>query len=88
MLFCALTLSNVVYPWSLFLFWFFFFFFFFSLILDMAPKIGRKFKNEANRNLASSSSPALPDRVRFPTAKTEQIFETLTKYRSIWGKDN
>ena len=26
------------------------------------------------------------DRVRFPTAKTEQIFETLTKYKSIWGE--
>ena len=54
----------------------------------MAPKVGRKFKTKANRNTTSSSSSTLVDSVKFPTAKTEQIFETLTKYRSIWGKDN
>ena len=83
MLFCALTLFDAIYAWFFCCCWFFF-----SLILDMAPKIGRKFKNEANRNLASSSSPALLDKVRFPIAKTEQIFQTLTTYRSIWGKDS
>ena len=54
----------------------------------MAPKVGRKFKTKANRNTTSSSSSTLVDRVKFPIARTEQIFETLTKYRSIWGKDN
>ena len=57
--------------------------FHFSLTLDMAPKVGKKYKTKANRNSASSSTSALVDRVRFPTTKIEQIFETLTKYRSI-----
>ena len=52
----------------------------------MAPKVDRKFKVKANRTTASFSAPSLVDRVRFPTAKTEQIFETLTKYKSIWGE--
>ena len=52
----------------------------------MAPKVGKKCKTKANRNSASSSTSALVDRVRFPTTKIEQIFETLTKYRSIWGE--
>ena len=54
----------------------------------MAPKVGRKFKTKANRNPASSSSSASPlfDRVRFLSTKTEEVYETLTKYRSIWGE--
>ena len=53
----------------------------------MAPKIGRKFKTKANRNTASSSSASpLVDRVRFLSAQTEEVYETLTKYRSIWGE--
>ena len=52
----------------------------------MAPKVGRKFKTKANRNTTSSSFSALVDRFRFPIAKTEQIFVTLTKYRFIWGE--
>ena len=53
----------------------------------MAPKVGRKFKTKANRNSASSSSTlSLVDRVRFLSTKTEEVFETLTKYRSIWGE--
>ena len=53
----------------------------------MAPKVGRKFKTKANRNLASSSSTSpLVDRVRFLSATTEEVYETLTKYRSIWGE--
>ena len=52
----------------------------------MALKAGENYKTKANKNSASSSSSTLVDRVRFPTAKTEQIFETLTKYRSIWRK--
>ena len=53
----------------------------------MAPKVGRKYKTKANRNLGSSSSSlAYFDRVRFLTDKCEEIYETLTKYRSIWGE--
>ena len=54
----------------------------------MAPKVGRKFKTKANRNPASSSSASpLVDRVRFLCAKTKEVYETLTKYRSIWGRE-
>ena len=52
----------------------------------MASKVGKMYKTKANKNSAPSSSSALVGRVRFPAAKTEQIFETLTKYRSIWGE--
>ena len=53
----------------------------------MAPKVDRKFKTKANRNTASSSSVSpLVDRVRFLSAKCEDTYETLTKYRSIWGE--
>ena len=53
----------------------------------MALEVGRKFKTKANRNLASSSSTSpLVDRVRFLSAKTKEVYETLTKYRSIWGE--
>ena len=52
----------------------------------MAPKVDKKYQTKANRNSASSSTYALVNTVRFPTAKTEQIFETLTKYKSIWGE--
>ena len=46
----------------------------------MAPKVGRKFKTKANRKHASSSSTSpLVDRVRFLFAKTEEVYETLTK---------
>ena len=57
------------------------------LPLVMAPKVGRKFKTRPNRNLgSSSSSSAFVDRVRFFTDKCEEIYETLTKYRSICGE--
>ena len=50
----------------------------------MAPKVGRKFKTRANRSPSSSfSGLAYVDRVRFPTDKCEESYETLTKYRSI-----
>ena len=53
----------------------------------MAPKVGRKFKTKANRNLASSSSASpLVDRVSFLSAKNKEVYETLTKYGSIWGE--
>lgn len=53
----------------------------------MAPKVGRKFKTRANRNPSSSSSgSAYFDRVRFLTNKCKETYETLTKYRSIWGE--
>ena len=52
----------------------------------MTPKVGRKFKTKANRTSASSSVPSQVDRVRFLLAKSEEIFETLTKFRSIWGE--
>ena len=39
----------------------------------MAPKVGRKLKTKANRNLASSSSASpLVDRVSFLYAKTKK----------------
>ena len=50
----------------------------------MAPKVGRKFKTRANRNPRSTSSGStLGDRDRFFSAKCEETYETLTKYRSI-----
>ena len=53
----------------------------------MAPKVGRKFMTRANRNPRSSSSgSAFVDRVTFLTDKCEETYETLTKYRSIWGE--
>ena len=53
----------------------------------MTPKVGRKFKTRANRNLCSSTfGSAYVDRVQFLTDKGEEIYETLTKYRSIWGE--
>ena len=53
----------------------------------MAPKLGWKFKTRANRNPRfSSSGSALGDRDRFLSAKCEETYETLTKYRSIWGE--
>ena len=52
----------------------------------MAPKVGKKYKTKANRNSTSSSISALVDRIQFPLTKIEQIFETLTKYSSIWGE--
>ena len=57
----------------------------FILSLVMALKVGRKFKPKANRNTTSSSS-TLVDRFRFLYAKCEDTYETLTKYRSIGGK--
>ena len=54
----------------------------------MAPKVGMKFKKKKklikNRNPTSSSfaSPSV-DRVRFLSSKTEEVYETLTKYKSI-----
>ena len=53
----------------------------------MAPKVGRKFKTKANRNPASSySASPLVDRVRFLSAKNKEVYETSTKYKSIWGE--
>ena len=53
----------------------------------MAPKVGMKFKTRANRNLGSSSfGSTYIDRIRFLTDKCEETYETLTKYRSIWGE--
>ena len=76
----SLSLSDAVSPW------FFFFLNFFLIIktLDMAPKVGRKFKTKSNRDPASSSfASPLVDRVRFLSSKTEEVYETLTKYKSI-----
>ena len=53
----------------------------------MAPKVGMKFKTRVNRNTgSSSSSSALVDRVRLLSAKCEETYETLNKYRSILGE--
>ncbi|XP_075655011.1 uncharacterized protein LOC142625203 [Castanea sativa] len=54
----------------------------------MAPKVGRKFKTIANRNPASSSSASpLIDRITFLPAKTEEVYETLTKQRQAQIKN-
>ena len=72
----SLTNFDAVCPWFLL---------FLSLVTT--PKVGRKFKTRANRNTASSSSGStLVDRVRFLSAQCEETYETLTKYRSIWGE--
>ena len=53
----------------------------------MASKVGRKCKTRANRNLGSFSFGLdLVDRVRFLFAICEETYETLTKYKSIWGE--
>jgi len=58
-----------------------------SLTLVMAPKVGKKYKTKANRTTTSSSTPTQVDnRVRFPTTRFEEIFKSLTKFRSIWGE--
>ena len=52
----------------------------------MAPKVGRKFKTKAKKTSTSSSAPTQFDRVRISTARNEEIFESLTQCRSIWGE--
>ena len=53
----------------------------------MSPKVGRKFKIRANRNPGFSlSSSVLGERDHFLSKKCEETYETLTKYRSIWGE--
>ena len=52
----------------------------------MAPKLGRKFKTRANRNPVSSSSSGSTIEVRFLAEKSEEAYETLNKYRSIWDE--
>ena len=56
------------------------------LLLDMAPKPSGKFKIRAKRTLGSSSSSGSIVGVRFLTEKCEETYETLNKYRSIWGE--
>ena len=57
------------------------------LFLVIAPKVGRKFKTRVNCNPSSSSSGStLGDRQRLLSKKCEETYETLTKYRSIWGE--
>ena len=48
----------------------------------MASKVATKFKTKANRTSTSSQV----DSVRFPSTKSEEIYETLTKFRSVWGE--
>ena len=57
----------------------------FSLPLVMSLKVGKKYKTKANRTTSSSFTQV--DRVRFPIARSSEFFETLTKFRSIWGED-
>ena len=52
----------------------------------MAPKLVGKFKTKAKRNLGSSSSSGSIIGVRFLTEKCEEAYETLNKYRPIWGE--
>ena len=59
---------------------------FFFLLLDMAPKLGGKLKTKAKRNPGSSSSSSSAVGVRFLSEKCEEAYETLNKYRSIWGE--
>ena len=56
------------------------------LLLDMAPKPSGKLKIRAKRTLGSSSSSGSVVSVRFLTEKCEETYETLNKYRSIWGE--
>ena len=70
--------SYVVCPW--------FFFFLCFLLLDMASKPSGKFKTRAKRTLGSSSSSDSAVGVWFLTGKCEETYETLNKYRSIWGE--
>ena len=80
MLSCALTLFDVVCSCFLFVF-------FFLNLQTWLIRLVEKFKTKANRTFASSSSsPSQLDKVRFLSIKTEEIFEILTKYRSIWGE--
>ena len=44
----------------------------------MAPKVGRKFKTKAKKTTTSSFAPTQANRVRFPTTRNEEIFESLT----------
>ena len=53
----------------------------FSLPLVMSLNVGKKYKTKANRTKSSSFTQV--DRVRFPIARSSEIFETLTKFRSI-----
>ena len=52
----------------------------------MAPKLGGKFKTKAKKNPGSSSSSSSVVGVRFLTKMCEEAYETLNKYRSIWGE--
>ena len=53
----------------------------------MAPKVSKRFKTRANRNpMSSSSGSTLSDKEHFLSAKCEETYKSLTKYRSIWGE--
>ena len=52
----------------------------------MALKPSGKFKTRTKRTLGSSSSSCFVVGVRFLTEKCEETYETLNKYRSIWGE--
>ena len=53
----------------------------------MAPKNARKLRTKAKRVFGSSFEPIVEfDQTRFYTLQNEQKFETLVKYRSIWGE--
>ena len=52
----------------------------------MTPKLGGKFKTKPKKNPGSSSSSSSVVGVRFLTKMCEEAYETLSKYRSIWGE--
>lgn len=73
------SLSNAVYPWICVMFCVF--------PIFMAPMVGRKFKTKAKKVSKSTFAPVIEfDHIRFPNSKNEKLFETLIKYRSIWGE--
>ena len=47
-----------------------------SLTLVIAPKVGKRYETKANRTTASFSAPTQVDRVRFPTARSEEILRS------------
>ena len=56
-------------------------------ILAMAPKNARKFKSKAKRVSGSFSKPVeVFDQTRFHVFQKFQNFDSLVKYRFIWGE--
>ena len=74
-IFCALTLSNAVFPWSCV---FFLFYFFLSTLRVMVRK------TRAKKSSTSSSSDFQSDRFQFKS--NQETNEKLNIFRSVWAK--